>query len=189
MPLNLRYVMREAGWADAWISNGSEEVQATVEWDHDSLGDMVRIACFHLEGHPESAMYPTDFSPRITFFTWHDGSHAVEFKIPYDEEIDTEEDRQRFRQRELHGRVLRKAADEADERELFTFTTTVGEYAAEVRRIADEILAEYGFRGYAEEWVQSDYPLTWYARLLMLLGETTLTVPLTSSSTPRGLSA
>jgi hypothetical protein len=148
--MKLSYVLDEAGWARAIISDAGQQREMNVTYLSNSLSDMARAAILLLEGS-DSVRFSFDDEP---------GEHRCIVK--------------RTNESDAHICVLwfeELWSGLPDERgtEVFSCTCTVARFCGEVLSCLQCLLEEHGTGGYKEKWLSHEFPSTELKRLRELI--------------------
>lgn len=141
------YKLDGAGWATATLSNGRSELNVTISYLTDALGDLTAT----IVGLLENARYAR--------FSWED--EPGEYRWIIKKGVDG---------KTLHLKIL-GFGDVYDYREdekgqvLFETECQLLQFAVQVKTALKTILQEHGVKGYKDMWVLNDFPLSEYKKL------------------------
>lgn len=173
-----RYELDEWGWATAWVGNGQSEAEIRVSYLSDPIIDFAKLACYLGDDDRDSGTYPDDlnvsFDSEGEIYELAIVKPSLEIPeddgplLPFNMDADLE-----FEFRKLGGHD-KQATSEV----LFSGSCTVRQFCERVMMVLLSVLEANGFLGYRAKWLNTDFPLTWYARLCGQLGVPSLQIKL-----------
>jgi hypothetical protein len=174
MAFELAYTLGNYGWATVRLGNGEESAETQVTYMCNPLRQLARLAAYFFEDtdnrrilyfrHPSFISFEDEPGGLILRFADIDAEGGLTFEVCSCTDQHIGEDH-----RVLHSQ---------GEKTLFVGTTSREEFATAIHGNLVAILGEFGLAEYRNRWVESEFPLTEYARLAALLGEKKLVVKL-----------
>lgn len=152
MALTINYNLGDHGWADVDMHNGSQGVNMTVSYLHDTLAEFITAANLLLKGAPDAKVIAMDEPGEHLIYLQSLGATDVAIEIRW------------FRDWASWNIITEKEFEV-----VFKCYDTILNFSTEVFNTAKRILDKHGMVGYREKWIEHDFPIGEYNRLKLLL--------------------
>lgn len=137
--MELIYQLAGAGWADARISDGDRQLDMSVSYLSDALGNMARAALALLRGSREASFAFEDEPGQHRWTLVRGDSDSLSIRIHwFDDALSTRPAERRT--------------------EVFACECCVLDFAGQVSAVLHHVLADEGIDGYKRRWQMHDFP-------------------------------
>lgn len=152
MSLTFNYILGNAGWAEAKITSQRKSCTMTISYLYDSLGELAASTNLLMQGVTEAKV----------LFMDEPGEHMMFLQIQNGNVLDIEI-------RWFDDWASWDLITDKKYKIVFKSQTNLLDFANEVLRNLEKILAENGMKGYREKWGESDFPLKGLEKLRTLI--------------------
>jgi hypothetical protein len=148
MMIHFEYILADAGWADAIVSSGTNKIEMTVSYLHDTLKQLGESMLSILNGEKEAT----------TIFMDEPGEHHMILRRQSDEHVEVEV-------RWYEDWASWKMYPSDKYQTLLKENESIQILAKEIINAMDKIYQEQGMKGYKEKWGEHDFPKKEYNEL------------------------
>lgn len=140
--MDFEYILEDAGWADAIISNSRGKAEMTVSYLHDSLGDLTKLLLAFVRGETrEGSVVFMDEPGECEMVLKRTENDAMTVEVRWFDD---------WASWDMHPKSKFKV--------LFTDQVDFWEGFSVLKRAVDRVYNEFGSKKYKEMWIEHDFP-------------------------------